>query len=206
MSMLSKTALEPLFSFLKTSTDEAWVGAALENMSLLLIDHAQCERKAASTALQFMSKYPKHLDIVSVMSPLAREELLHFEKVMAIIKEKNIKFTPLKPSRYAKVLHDAVDKTNDNIRLAEELIVGAIIEARSCERFCALLPALKDKTLAKFYQSLVRSEARHFEDYLKLAHRYHPDVEARSKIFLAIENEYIASQDACLRFHSGIPG
>ena len=90
-------------------------------------------------------------------------------------------------------------------RLCDQLIIGAIIEARSCERFNALIPYLRDPELAKFYGTLVRSEGRHFKDYLRLAKLYGGNITLRLAEFLAIENKFITSTDQVFRFHSGIP-
>lgn len=90
-------------------------------------------------------------------------------------------------------------------RLCDQLIIGAIIEARSCERFHAIIPYLEDQDLVKFYSTLIKSEARHFEDYLRLAKLYGGDIESRLNIFLSLENSFILATDTVFRFHSGIP-
>lgn len=199
------TDLQLLNDFLQIKTPEAWLEYAANNLPLLLIDHAHCERKAAATAINFISKYPEKQDLVAVMSPLAREELLHFEKVMGIMEERNITFGPLQPSEYATTLHKQITKRDGQERLRDQLIIGAIIEARSCERFRAIIPYLEDEDLARFYRTLVKSEARHFEDYLHLARQYGGNIELRLNLFLTIENKFIQSQDTVFRFHSGIP-
>lgn len=199
------TDLQTLNDFLQIKTPQAWLEYAANHIPLLLIDHAHCERKAAATAIILMSKYPEKEDLVAVMSPLAREELLHFEKVIAIMKERSIDFAPLHPSDYGARLHKLVTQKNNAQRLCDQLIIGAIIEARSCERFNALVPYLEDPYLAKFYSTLVRSEARHFEDYLRLAKLYGGNIDQRLAEFLAIENDFISSNDQVFRFHSGIP-
>lgn len=199
------TDLQILNAFLRIKTPEAWLYHAANNVPLLLLDHAHCERKAAATAINFISKYPEKTELVRLMSPLAREELLHFEKVIAIMKKKNIPYGPLQPSDYATNLHKHITKRDGIERLCDQLIIGAIIEARSCERFNALISLLLDQELAKFYSTLIKSEARHFEDYLSLVKLYGGDMEHRLKRFLDLENEFILSSDAVFRFHSGIP-
>lgn len=139
------------------------------------------------------------------MSPLAREELLHFEKVLNFMTQKGIPFSPLQPSGYATQMHKQVTSRNVLQRLCDQLIIGAIIEARSCERFHAIIPYLNDPDLIKFYTTLIKSEARHFEDYLRLAKLYGGDIEQRLKLFLSLENNFILGTDAVFRFHSGIP-
>jgi len=199
------TDLQIVTEFLNIKTPQLWLNHAAKNNSLLLIDHAHCERKAAATAINFISKYPEKKDLVAVMSPLAREELLHFEKVMNIMVKKGIEYGPLQPSEYATRLHKQVTIKNGMERLCDQLIIGAIIEARSCERFNAVIPYIEDQDLAKFYGSLVKSEARHFEDYLRLAKLYGGDISKRLATFLAIENDFILATDTLFRFHSGIP-
>ena len=139
------------------------------------------------------------------MSPLAREELLHFEKVMSLIHARDISYGPLPPSLYAQRLHLHITRKDGALRLGDQLIVGAIIEARSCERFSALVPLFIDHELRRFYTMLVRSEARHFKEYLRLASLYGEEIEKRIPMFLDVENESILMTDAVFRFHSGIP-
>ena len=139
------------------------------------------------------------------MSRLAREELRHFEQVIAIIRKRAIPLVNISSARYAGALRKLV-RNHNPYRLTDALIVGAIVEARSCERFAALVPHL-DEDLAKFYSSLLKSEARHFQDYLKLAHTYgdKADVEAKIQEILLAERELIESPDEEFRFHSGVP-
>ena len=197
--------LQILNEFLQIKTPVAWLDYAASNTSLLLIDHAHCERKADATALMFMSKYPDKQELIAVMSPLAREELLHFEKVIELLRRRKVNFGPLLPSEYGSQLHKRVNIKCNAQRLCDQLIIGAIIEARSCERFNALIPYLRDPELAKFYGTLVRSEGRHFKDYLRLAKLYGGNITLRLAEFLAIENKFITSTDQVFRFHSGIP-
>ncbi|MGM9454170.1 tRNA-(ms[2]io[6]A)-hydroxylase [Legionella bozemanae] len=197
--------LQLLNNFLQVKTPQVWLDFAANHIPLLLIDHAHCERKAAATAINFISKYPEKKELVEVMSPLAREELLHFEKVINLMTQKGIQFCPLQPSGYATHMHKQVTSRNVLQRLCDQLIIGAIIEARSCERFHAIIPYLDDQDLAKFYTTLIRSEARHFEDYLRLAKLYGGDIEQRLSLFLSLENNFILATDAVFRFHSGIP-
>lgn len=200
------TDLQILLDFLQVKTPELWLEHAAQHIPLLLLDHAHCERKAAATAINFMSKYPEKKELIEVMSPLAREELLHFEKVIQMMHKRGIAFAPLQPSGYATRLHQRVTNKDSPQRLCDQLIIGAIIEARSCERFYALIPYLKDEELAKFYGTLLRSEARHFQDYLRLVRLYGDHtIKQRITLFLALENEFIMAEDTVFRFHSGIP-
>ncbi|HAT6339858.1 TPA: tRNA-(ms[2]io[6]A)-hydroxylase [Legionella pneumophila subsp. pneumophila] len=197
--------LQTLNDFLKTKTPDAWLNHAAANIPLLLLDHAHCERKAAGTAINFISKYPEKAELVAIMAPLAREELLHFEKVIDIMKQKGIIYSPLQPSDYASNLHKHVTNKDGIERLCDQLIIGAIIEARSCERFSSIIPYIEDQDLARFYKTLVKSECRHFEEYLHLAKFYGGSVDDRISEFLTIENAFILSDDVVFRFHSGLP-
>ena len=197
-------AIQELIDFLPCRTPAAWLNWALHNQSLLLIDHANCEKKAASNAMTLMYRYVSHTDLLTKMSQLAREELLHFEQVVGIMAERDVTYERIGPSRYAAGLRDSM-RTDRDGALIDGLIVGAIVEARSCERFAALAPLLDEK-LAKFYRSLLRSEARHYKDYLSLAQQYaEEDISERVEHFLAIEKTLIESPDTEFRFHSGVP-
>lgn len=196
--------LAPIRSFLSCATPDAWVQAALQHPRELLIDHANCEKKAAATAMNLMYRYVEHGALLQKMSQLAREELLHFEQVVRLMQERNIAYTHLGPSRYASALREHV-RPQDPARLVDILIIGAFVEARSCERFAALAPQL-DAGLCRFYQSLLRSEARHFEDYLQLARDCAgEDISARIAFFAEVERQLIETPDSDFRFHSGVP-
>lgn len=202
----SMEALLPaeLLAFLPCATPMGWIEAALANQTLLLIDHAQCEKKAASTAMSLMYRYVDRPLLLIKMSQLAREELLHFEQVVKLMEERGIPYRHLNASRYADGLRQHV-KRDDPQRLVDMLIVGAFIEARSCERFARLIPHL-DIELAKFYRSLVKSEGRHYEDYLMLAQRFADGpIESRIAFFADRERELIETPDETFRFHSGLP-
>ncbi len=195
-------ALQDIHDFLPCPTPRRWIDNALENQDLMLIDHAHCEKKAASTALSLMYRYVDNTDLLNKMSRLAREELRHFEQVLAIMKKRGVEYGHLTPSRYAAGLRQEV-RTEDPGRLVDVLVVGAIIEARSCERFAALAPHL-DHTLAAFYTSLLKSEARHYRDYLTLAEQAAGEsVTGRVQRFLELERALIEAPDSEFRFHSG---
>jgi len=195
-------ALDEIHDFLPCRTPQRWIENALANQDLMLIDHAHCEKKAASTALSLMYRYVDNTDLLNRMSRLAREELRHFEQVLAIMKKRGVSYGHLSPARYAVGLRQEV-RTEDPGRLVDVLIVGAIIEARSCERFAALAPHL-DATLSDFYTGLLKSEARHYRDYLTLAEQAAGDsVEDRVATFLALEQQLIETPDTEFRFHSG---
>lgn len=198
------SAVRDIQAFLPCATPQAWIDAALANPALMLIDHAHCEKKAASTALSLMYRYVDNPDLLNRMSRLAREELRHFEQVLAIMARRGVRYGHLSPSRYAAGLR-AVVRPEDPGRLVDVLVVGAIIEARSCERFAALAPHLDDE-LSGFYNGLLKSEARHYKDYVTLAEQANGGpVTDRLDVFLAAERALIEQPDAEFRFHSGPP-
>ena len=197
----------PVAAFIDTPTPREWIGEAMDRLPELLLDHANCELKAASTALGFIYRYSDRTAITHQMSRLAREELRHFEQAKKLMQEMNIPFERLSASRYAGKLRQAVRREEPQ-HLLDMLLVGALIEARSCERFAALVPHLPDK-LSKFYAGLLASEARHFEHYLDLA-RSEVDVseeefDKRLGELKTLEAKLISEPDDQFRFHSGVP-
>lgn len=194
-----------IHEFLGCRTPAAWVAAALANPEIMLIDHKNCEFKAASTALSLMAKYSGNLDLINMMSRLAREELVHHEQVLRIMKRRKVPLRPVSAARYASGLRKVV-RPHEPHRLVDTLVVGAFIEARSCERFEALVPHL-DEELGTFYFGLLKSEARHFQGYLKLAYQYgdEQDVNQAIERVRGVEQELIESLDSEFRFHSGVP-
>lgn len=198
--------LEEIINFLGTPTPGEWIDRAAqpESLPILLIDHAHCEKKAASTAMSLMFRYVDREDLLHKMARLAREELLHFEQCLDIMNERGIAYDHMSPARYAAGLREPV-RTSEPGRLIDQLIIGAFIEARSCERFAALAPFV-DEALGKFYRSLLKSEGRHYRDYLKLAEEYAGEpIDERVEMFRQIENRLINSPDESFRFHSGVP-
>lgn len=203
--MTSKiTDISHIQRFLYCETPDVWVQAALKNLKTILIDHAANEMKAAQSAMTLIVKNPHKVDILNKMSRLAREELLHFEQVLKILKKRNIAYQPIKASSYAIKMVKYI-RPGQKDTLIDTLIVGAIIEARSCERFHALAPHL-DADLQKFYFSLLKSEARHYQDYLDLAAKYSEQpIDERVDCFLTLEKAAILEPDPLFRFHSGVP-
>ena len=197
----------PIAEFLEVLTPAEWVAEAVVRLPELLHDHANCELKAAGTALGFIYRYPEKAELAYRMSRLAREELRHFEQVRKMLAGMDIDFAHVSASRYAGTLRRAC-RDKEPSKLLDILIVGALIEARSCERFAALVPHLPDD-IARFYAGLLASEARHFEHYLKFA-RQEVDVEdeqfeERLQELRMIEADLILSPDSQFRFHSGVP-
>ena len=198
--------LKALKSFLGASTPEAWAAAAANPtaLPLLLVDHANCEKKAASTALAMLFRYEQHEALTERLSRLAREELRHFEQVRQLMRRRGIAWQHVPASRYAAGLAECVRKGEPG-RLVDRLVVGAFIEARSCERFALLAPHLDDE-LGRFYRGLLASEARHFRHYLGLAAGFAgDDLEARIDTIREVENRLVTEPDNELRFHSGPP-
>lgn len=201
---VAMTDITPLLDFLPCATPPAWIAWACDNPDLLLIDHAHCEKKAASTALNLMFRYVDRPALLDNLSQLAREELLHFEQVLGIMRERGVTYDHLSPSRYAQGLRRHV-RTTEPGRLVDTLIVGALIEARSCERFAALAPHV-DEELGRYYGYLLKSESRHFQDYLRLARLYaEGSIDDRVALFKERERALIGEPDETFRFHSGVP-
>lgn len=204
MSNKSEVDISPILTFLNCSTPQRWLDEAVRNLPILLIDHANCEKKAAATAMNLMYRYVDKPDLLRKMSQLAREELLHFEQVVNILVKKGIEYTHLSASRYASSLREHM-ASHEPERLIDTLIVGALVEARSCERFAKIAPLL-ETDIQKFYLSLLKSESRHFEDYLHLAQLYSDkDISSRVAFFAEKEAELIQNDDTEIRFHSGTP-
>lgn len=202
--MSMDAVLKEINDFLRCPTPDEWIKAALNNQEVLLIDHANCEKKAASTAMNLMYKHIDRDDLLKKMSQLAREELLHFEQVVGIMKDRGISYRHVSSSRYASGLRAHV-RVGTEGELIDVLIIGALIEARSCERFAKLAPHL-DEVLAKFYRSLLKSEGRHYQDYLLLARDYaKEDIQWRIDELREVEKELIRTPDPEFRFHSGVP-
>ena len=198
---------DAISGFLGTETPGAWLDAAERRLPELLLDHANCELKAASTALGFLYRYPERTALAQRMSRLAREELRHFEQVRAIMEDMDIPFAKLGASRYAGRLRDAV-RAEEPFKLLDMLLVGALIEARSCERFAAVAPRLPIR-LRRFYEGLLASESRHFEHYLAFARAEcglpEEAVDRRLAELQALEAALIRDPDPQFRFHSGPP-
>ena len=252
-----QTLLAPIKQFLQCETPDEWIALASqsEQLAALLIDHCNCELKAAQTAMFLIRKYAvdkasgdKLLewakpyeefvynksrdidaflardvkknelvgeltakpgvdygpDLIAKMVRLIKEEFHHFEQVLEIMQARNIPYQNLTAGRYARGMMRGV-RTHEPETLVDKLIVGAFIEARSCERFAKLAPHL-DEGLSKFYVSLLRSEARHYQDYLVLAQAISlENIDERVAHFARLEAELISAPDSEFKFHSGRP-
>lgn len=189
------------------ATPGEWVEQACANPELLLIDHANCEKKAASTALSLMFAYAEDLHLADKMSRLAREELRHYEQVAKLIRALEIVPQRLSPGRYAQGMRRLVARMEPE-REVDLMICGAFIEARSCERFAALAPVIGGEA-GRLFQGLHAAEARHFQVYMGLARRAAARagvaLEARVAVFAEREAELVGGRDEVFRFHSGRP-
>jgi tRNA 2-(methylsulfanyl)-N6-isopentenyladenosine37 hydroxylase len=189
---------------LAVATPASWFERARHDWRELLVDHANCEKKAASTALSLVFTYSEDMELTDRMSRLAREELRHFEQVQKLMRELGVTFKRMTPARYAEGLRREIHR-DDPLRLQDLLLCGALIEARSCERFIGLAPLLPSP-LREFYEGLAASEARHHTLYLRLAEkRFAETWQSRLQQFSAIEAELITRPDEQFRFHSGAP-
>jgi tRNA-(ms[2]io[6]A)-hydroxylase len=188
---------------LLAATDPRWFERAVECWQDLLLDHANCEKKAASTALSLMFAYPEDYELADRMSRLAREELRHFELVQQKLRQLQVPFRRMSPSRYAERLRKALRRAEPERRI-DLLLTGALIEARSHERFAGLIPRLGEP-LAAFYDSLSAAEARHAGLYVRLAEKRGEGTVVRLQELAAIEADLAVAPDPEFRFHSGTP-
>jgi len=189
---------------LLAATPLAWVEEALRRWPELLVDHANCEKKAASTALALMFAYPEDRPLSLALARLAREELRHFEQVSKVMHTLGVPFTRQRPGRYAHTLRAAL-RTAEPGRKLDLLLLSALIEARSAERFALLAPHLP-APLAELYADLGSSEARHYELYVGFAQAAAPQQWRARLAALAVSESELATQpDRTLRFHSGPP-
>jgi len=204
--------MKPVMDFLGCETPKAWLAEALTNLDVLMQDHANCEKKAAGTAMNLMFRYSFFTDLQVKLAQLVREEMLHYEQVLEFMKKRGLEWSNLSAGRYAGGLRKEV-RTYEPEALIDILIIGAFVEARSCERFHALAPLVDDE-LGRYYRYLLKSESRHFEDYLALAldvaqtgklKNPKEDIQARIEHIRNVEKELIITPDDVFRFHSGVP-
>lgn len=155
---------------LKLPTDPRWANIAEKNIEEILTDHAFCEQKAASTAISLLVTYPEYPDLVDAMAALAREEMSHFEMVHKRIRDRGLSLGRERKDLYVARINQFFPKTGDrSLRLVHRLLIAALIEARSCERFKVLSDNIEDQELADFYRKLMVSEANHYTMFLKFA-------------------------------------
>lgn len=183
-------------------SDPAWLARALAHLDDVLVDHAHCEKKAASTALSLVFKYPEHQALLVPLVRLVREELEHFEAVLAVLAARGIPLRHQVPSPYAAGLLRAV-RSAEPVRLLDTLLCMALIEARSCERMKLLGDAVEDPLLVGLYHRLLASEARHHQAYVELAAYVVPEEEVRRRLLelAAHEAAVLAASPALPRLH-----
>jgi tRNA-(ms[2]io[6]A)-hydroxylase len=190
---------------LKSTSAERWLEQVDRNLDEILIDHAHCEKKAASCALNLIFAYVENRDLCQEMTEIVNEELEHFHLVLDLLDRRQIRFRRLKPSNYGPQLNELVQK-GEPARAIDKLLIAGLIEARSCERFDLLRRhmAVRDPELAEFYHSLFESEARHHSTYVRLARQFGPEqmVKERLHELSEIESEIIARGDILPRMHS----
>ena len=188
---------------LASKTDPGWVETALSDLDELLLDHAHCERKAAGMALRLMFRYPDRPFLHDPLSRLAREELAHYEEVLRALAARGGSMRRQRPSPYAGQLYHCV-RSAEPERLVDTLLVCALIEARSCERFQLLADAIDDPGLRALYSGLLASEARHHGSYLELASQVCDESSARVRLLELAEREaeIIADPLPMVRMHT----
>lgn len=204
--------MKPVIGFLGCETPQAWLDEALNNLDILMQDHANCEKKAAGTAMNLMFRYSFFADLQVKLAQLVREEMLHYEQVLEFMNKRGQEWKGLSAGRYAGGLRKEI-RTYEPEALIDVLVIGAFVEARSCERFYALAPLVDDE-LGRYYRYLLKSESRHYEDYLalvldvaKTAKLKNPeeDIQGRIQHIREVEKNLILSPDDTFRFHSGVP-
>lgn len=181
---------------LQLPSDPRWVNIAEKNMEDILADHAWCEQKAASSCISLIVMYPEKEELVEVLTPVVAEEWGHFERVLEELQKRGMKLGGRRRDEYVVELSKHERKGGRRERqLMDKLLINALIEARSCERFKLLWKHLADEELQKFYYELMISEAGHYKNFIRLAKCYMPDemVEARWKEMLHIEADIVRS-------------
>lgn len=158
---------------LKTPSQPRWIANAQVDLHRILVDHAHCEKKAAANAMALINRYPERDMLVRHMFDLMDEELEHFRSVYDMIRERGGVLTRDPGDRYAQALHKLIRK-NEPERMLDHLLVAALIEARSCERFRILSEHIPDPKMAEFYGSLLASEAGHYRIFCDIAREYFP--------------------------------
>ena len=184
-------------------TSESWFDQVHSHLDELLVDHAHCEKKAAGVAMNLIFAYVDIVPLCRALSEIVREELEHFEMVLALCERRGIEFRKLPPSRYGAELHALIRKEEPG-RAVDRFLVAGLIEARSCERFALLRDRLPDAELAAFYGGLFESEARHHATYVRFANEFADETTVRVRLaeLAADEARIITAGDPRPRMHS----
>ena len=189
---------------LARTTSAQWLPRARAHLDEVLLDHAHCEKKAAGAAIKLLFSYPHHRFLQEPLAELAREELAHFQQVLTQLDLRGIRYASLRPSPYAMALH-ALVRRDEPERLIDLLLISALIEARSCERFQILADGLEETAVARLYRSLLASEARHHGLYLDLAARLgdRESIDERLGELSSLEAEIVSKPCDWVRLHAG---
>lgn len=175
---------------LKLPSDPRWVNIAEMNLEDILIDHAFCEQKAASSCISLIVRYPDKEKLVETLTPVVAEEWAHFQRVLKEMRKRGIKLSHKRKDEYVEKLQNCLQKTGDyKIKLMEQLLLCALIEARSAERFKLLSENIADESLKKFYHELMISEAGHYRNFIELAEEYMPKEIVRKRWTEFLEQE-----------------
>lgn len=183
---------------LKLPTDPRWANLAEKTIAEILIDHAYCEQKAASSCISLIVNYPDKSKLVETLTPVVAEEWAHFERVMEKMKERHIEFGKKRKDEYVEKLLQLKKKGGSkDEQLVENLLINAIIEARSCERFRLLSENIQDDDLKKFYYELMISEAGHYVNFVDLAKEYLSEAYVKNRLneLLKAEAEIMKNLD-----------
>ena len=170
-----------------------WLSCVMDNFDRFLLDHAAAEKKAAGMALSMLSHYPDRPRLVTEMSELAVEEMVHFREVIKIIQERNLQLAADEKDPYVNEIRSWIRQGTD-VYLLDRLLTGAVIEARGAERFGLVAEALAEGKIKNFYRSLARSESRHFELFLDLASEYFPE-----PLITERWQELLRAESACMQ-------
>jgi tRNA-(ms[2]io[6]A)-hydroxylase len=177
---------------LRFRTPQAWSDKVMSDFDSFLLDHAAAEKKASGMAMSMLSHYPDKVELVIAMADLAIEELSHYREVVKWIHRRGLITAADKKDPYIIAFRKVIRKDSEEYML-DRLLTASIIEARGAERFALVAEALEDPALKKFYQSIARSEERHFELFLQLAKKYIDEdiIEKRWNELLDIEAEIV---------------
>lgn len=182
---------------LHSTSPDRWLAQVDSSLKEMLIDHAHCEQKAASTAMNLMFEYVENQDLCTEMMSIVTEELEHFQMVLDLLKQRSIRFFKMKPGTYGRELMGLVRRQEPH-KAVDRLLVAGLIEARSCERFVLLRDHLQDAQLSEFYGSLYESEARHHAVYVRLAKQFDSEENVVARL------EELAVQEAAI-IEAGCP-
>jgi tRNA-(ms[2]io[6]A)-hydroxylase len=175
---------------LELPTDPRWVNIAEKNIQDILVDHAYCEQKAASSCISLIILYPDREKLVEILTPIVAEEWSHFERVLEELKKRGFSLGKPRKDEYVEALNKIILKGRSReVQLVERLLINALIEARSCERFKILWKNISDEQLSKFYYELMVSEAGHYKNFLQLAKTYMPEAYVNQRWNEILEQE-----------------